>query len=74
MILLRVVNDEWMEGRIGIREGMFPANFIDIKVPISDAPTNIVNALYTFRGETWEDLPFEVPSSFSLKLASIARI
>ncbi|XP_033210810.1 uncharacterized protein B0303.7-like isoform X2 [Belonocnema kinseyi] len=59
VILLRVVNDEWMEGRIGNREGMFPANFIDIKVPIPGASTNIVNALYTFRGETWEDLPFE---------------
>ena len=60
MILLRVVNEEWMEGRVGHQEGMFPVNFVDIKVPLSGAPTNIVNALYTFEGEIWEDLPFKV--------------
>ena len=67
MILLRAINDEWMEGRIGNRKGVFPTNFIDIKVPVPGASTNIVNALYTFRGETWEDLPFEVSKFFSFQ-------
>lgn len=58
--LLRTINDEWIEGRIGCRQGMFPANYITIKVPLAGYSTNIVQALYTFQGETWEDLSFRV--------------
>lgn len=57
--LIKVINDDWLEGRVGSRQGMFPANFIDIKVPLPGSSGNIVNALYTFNGETWEDLTFE---------------
>lgn len=60
--LLRVVNGEWLEGRIGNRTGIFPANFVDIIVPLPGVSTHVVNALYTFNGETWDDLPFEVES------------
>lgn len=58
--LVRAVNDEWLEGRVGNRSGIFPANFVDVVVPLSDSSNNIVNALYSFAGETWEDLSFEV--------------
>ncbi|XP_043279681.1 uncharacterized protein B0303.7 isoform X2 [Venturia canescens] len=57
--LLRAINEEWLEGRIGNRTGIFPANFVDVVVPLPGVSNHVVNALYTFNGETWEDLPFE---------------
>lgn len=51
-----------MEGRIGNRQGIFPINFIDIKIPLPGIPDNIVTAIYCFRGETPEDLTFNVSS------------
>ncbi|KAK0161828.1 hypothetical protein PV327_008240 [Microctonus hyperodae] len=59
ILLKSKVSDDWLEGQIGSRTGIFPANFIDITVPLPGVVTNIVNALYSFNGETWEDLPFE---------------
>lgn len=58
--LIRKVNDDWLEGRVGSRQGIFPLSFIDIKVPLPGLPENIVTALYAFPGETNEDLSFEV--------------
>lgn len=57
--LIRVVNDDWMEGRVGNRQGIFPINFLDIKVPLPGLQDDIVVALYSFKGETSEDLLFE---------------
>ncbi|GLV43285.1 lethal (3) 05822 [Carabus blaptoides fortunei] len=54
--ILRRVNDEWLYGRVGDTEGMFPANFIDIQVPLLDDENNIATALYEFNPETPEDL------------------
>ncbi|XP_014298511.1 uncharacterized protein B0303.7 isoform X2 [Microplitis demolitor] len=59
VILTKKINDEWLEGQVGNHTGMFPANFINITVPLPEQSLNIVNALYTFNGETWEDLSFE---------------
>ncbi|XP_015124075.1 SH3 domain-containing protein 19 isoform X1 [Diachasma alloeum] len=59
VILKRQINDEWLEGQVGNRIGMFPANFVDIIVPLPGVATNVVTALYAFPGETWDDLPFE---------------
>lgn len=58
--LTRKVNDDWMEGRIGNRQGIFPINFVDIKVPLPGIPDNVVTAIYSFKGETSEDLTFDV--------------
>lgn len=58
--LIRKINEDWMEGRIGNRQGIFPINFIDIKVPLPGIPDNIVTAIYPFKGETIEDLVFDV--------------
>ncbi|XP_012251131.1 SH3 domain-containing protein 19 isoform X2 [Athalia rosae] len=58
VVLLKAINEDWLEGRVGTRQGIFPANFIDVKVPLPGLSTNVVNALYTFNGETWEDLSF----------------
>ncbi|XP_034933985.1 uncharacterized protein B0303.7 isoform X2 [Chelonus insularis] len=59
VMLTKKINNDWLEGQVDNRVGMFPANFIDIIVPLPGCSSNIVNALYTFAGETWEDLPFE---------------
>lgn len=56
--LIKRINDDWMEGRIGSRQGIFPTNFIDIKVQLPGLPDNIVTAIYSFKGETPEDLTF----------------
>lgn len=56
--LIRGVNDDWMIGEVNGKQGMFPCNFVDIKVPLRDSASNIVTAIYTFRAETTEDLPF----------------
>lgn len=60
VILTKVVNDDWMEGRVGNCQGIFPSNFVDVKIPLPGTKNNIVNALYTFPGETADDLSFQV--------------
>ncbi|XP_076178146.1 SH3 domain-containing lethal (3) 05822 isoform X2 [Ptiloglossa arizonensis] len=68
--LIKKINDDWMEGRIGNRQGIFPINFIDIKIPLPGIPDNIVTAIYCFRGETPEDLTFNE----SEKITVLSRI
>ncbi|XP_072751156.1 uncharacterized protein L(3)05822 [Anoplolepis gracilipes] len=68
--LTKKINDDWLEGRIGSRQGMFPFNFIDIKIPLPGLPDNKVTALYTFIGETSDDLSFEEGA----KITVISRI
>ena len=58
--LVKKVNDDWLEGRIGNRQGIFPVNFIDIKISLAGLSDNVVTALYTFPGENSDDLSFEV--------------
>ncbi|XP_017769152.1 PREDICTED: SH3 domain-containing protein 19 [Nicrophorus vespilloides] len=53
--ILRKVNDEWLYGRVDDREGMFPANFVDVQVPLED---EYVTALYEFRTQIEGDLEF----------------
>lgn len=62
--LVKKINDDWLEGRIGIRQGIFPLSFIDIKVPLPGLPDNVVTALYGFSGESSGDLSFEVQRYF----------
>lgn len=54
--LIRRINDEWLYGRVDDREGMFPENFVEVKVPLQE-DENIVIALYEFCPEMAEDLP-----------------
>lgn len=58
--LIKKINNDWLEGRIGNRQGMFPLSFIDIKVPLPGLSDNVVTALYAFQGENSDDLSFEV--------------
>ncbi|XP_014477046.1 PREDICTED: SH3 domain-containing protein 19-like isoform X4 [Dinoponera quadriceps] len=68
--LVRKINDDWLEGRIRNRQGIFPFNFIDIKIPLPGLPDNVVTALYTFQGESSDDLSFEEGA----KITVISRI
>lgn len=65
IFLLRQVNDDWLYGQFGHNQGMFPANFINVVVPLSKSITSqqrqqaeaqTVTALYPFVAETWDDL------------------
>lgn len=57
VILLRQINSEWLYGRVLDKEGMFPVNFIDIKVPLSTIDEDYyVTALYEFRPQQMDDL------------------
>lgn len=58
--LLKRINDDWLEGKVGDRQGMFPFSFVDIKVPLPGLSDNVVTAIYTFQGESGDDLSFEV--------------
>lgn len=55
VFLLRQVNSEWFYGRVEDREGMFPASFISIQVPLS-GEDNVVVALYEFNPQVAGDL------------------
>ena len=37
--MLEKVNDEWMKGRIGAKEGLFPVNFVKVIIEIPEART-----------------------------------
>jgi len=34
IVLVRRIDDQWLVGRNGESEGMFPANFLQIKMPL----------------------------------------
>lgn len=58
--LVKELSDEWLRGRIGGREGIFPLNFVNIVVPLSGTGGVLATALYNFSPETWEDLDLQV--------------
>jgi len=69
IFLLHRVNNDWLYGQFGHNQGMFPANFIRVVVPLSkssisqqrqQAGAQTVTALYPFASETWDDLELKV--------------
>ena len=51
IVMLEKVNDEWMKGRKGAKEGIFPLNFVKVTVEIPTAATpKIVPAKSTSQG------------------------
>jgi len=66
--LVKKINDDWLEGRIGNHQGIFPLSFIDIKIPLPGLPDNVVTALYAFPGENGDDLSFEVSKIMAKQL------
>ncbi|KAL1131250.1 hypothetical protein AAG570_010868, partial [Ranatra chinensis] len=60
--LLSEVNSDWLKGRLGGKEGIFPRNYVKIVVPLNHEEHNLdmmVIALYSFTAETWDDLDFQ---------------
>nr|XP_026497351.1 abl interactor 1 isoform X2 [Vanessa tameamea] len=68
--LIRRVNDEWLYGRLrGGSEGLFPSNYVEIKVPLSnDMPSNIGEAiaLHDFDPVQSGDLRFNVGDKITI--------
>lgn len=52
---MRRINSEWLYGKVLDKEGMFPANFIDIQVPLAE-DENTVMALHEFNPQMVGDL------------------
>lgn len=55
VFLIRRVNSEWLYGRVDDKEGIFPANFLDIQVPLP-GEERIVTVLYEFQPQAPGDL------------------
>lgn len=53
--LLRRINGDWLYGKVGDKEGMFPENFVDIQVGLPE-DKELVTALYDFCPQMKEDL------------------
>lgn len=73
IFLLHWVNDDWLYGQFGHNQGMFPANFIRVVVPLSKSKISqqrqqggaqTVTALYPFTPETWDDLELKVSGAW----------
>lgn len=66
--LLSKVNDEWLRGRVRGAEGIFPAGFARVIVPLETWPAAAGSdayravALYPFHAETEHDLGVQVPN------------
>ncbi|XP_030746279.1 uncharacterized protein B0303.7 [Sitophilus oryzae] len=58
VIFLGRINDDWIHGRVLDKEGIFPEQFVDVKVPLK-GEENTVTALYDFSGQVPEDLSFK---------------
>ncbi|KAK7595277.1 hypothetical protein V9T40_013102 [Parthenolecanium corni] len=60
IILKRRVNEEWLEGEVNGKTGIFPVCFVDIKVSLNgnnDTDFNkIAITLFDYRAQTWDDL------------------
>lgn len=63
--LKRRVNEEWLEGEIDGRTGIFPANFVRIEVPLDGTEDNgfhetTMITLFNYEAQTWDDLDLKV--------------
>ncbi|XP_046670416.1 uncharacterized protein B0303.7 [Homalodisca vitripennis] len=63
--LIERVNDDWMRGTLMGKEGIFPTSYTKVVIPLETSgeeqshQLKYVVALYTFKPETWDDLPFQ---------------
>ncbi|XP_022915146.1 uncharacterized protein B0303.7 [Onthophagus taurus] len=53
--LIKRLDKDWLYGKVGDREGMFPRSFIEIKIPLTDEE-DVVTALYEFVPQMVGDL------------------
>ncbi|XP_050532388.1 SH3 domain-containing protein 19-like [Daktulosphaira vitifoliae] len=59
--LIRKVNDEWLEGELDGRSGMFPINYVIVRTALLEEISKNQNfhkviAVFSFKPECWEDL------------------
>lgn len=68
IILKRRVNDEWLEGEVNGKTGIFPLCFVDIKVSLNgnnDTDSNkTVITLFDYQAQSWDDLDIKVSFSY----------
>lgn len=68
--LVRRVNDEWMYGRLRSgAEGLFPSNYVEVKVPLPNERPNTIGqaiALYDFDAVQAGDLVFRIGDRISV--------
>lgn len=67
---MRRVNDEWMYGRLRSgAEGLFPSNYVEVKVPLPNERPNTIGqaiALYDFDAVQPGDLVFRIGDKISI--------
>ncbi|KRT78339.1 SH3 domain-containing protein [Oryctes borbonicus] len=56
VLLIKRIDRGWLYGKIGDKEGIFPANFIDIQIPLPEDNEKFVKAIFEFHPELPEDL------------------
>lgn len=59
------MNDEWLEGTLNERTGIFPISYVEIIEPLpeessSNQEIRKVIAVFAFKPESWEDLCIQV--------------
>ncbi|KAE9526487.1 hypothetical protein AGLY_013135 [Aphis glycines] len=64
IFITRCVNDEWLEGTLNERTGMFPVSYVEITEPLPKESLNNqeirqVIAVFSFKPECWEDLSIQ---------------
>ncbi|XP_041982854.1 abl interactor 2 isoform X2 [Aricia agestis] len=67
--LIRRVDDEWMYGRLDSgTEGLFPSNYVQVKVPLPNdtADLGVATALYDFEPVQTGDLAFKVGDAINV--------
>ncbi len=66
IFLNRRVNNEWLEGEINGKIGIFPLCFVRIEVPLPENEKEMgfgempMIALFDFHAQTWDDLDLKV--------------
>ena len=53
MVLLKRVDEQWLMGKVGDKEGIFPQNFVDIIHPLHDEVVNENYMWYVLRMYVW---------------------
>jgi len=61
----RRLNEEWLEGTLNKRTGMFPMSYVELIEPLSEESSYNqeickVIAVFAFKPECWEDLSIQV--------------
>lgn len=59
------MNEEWLEGELNGKTGIFPSCFVEIKIPlplndeVNFSDTTMI-ALFNYQAQSWDDLELKV--------------